>query len=253
MTYGIIGVGAIASAIVAGTSEGVESPPTILLSPRNASLAGELASRYHNVRVCSSNQEVIDGASTLILSLRPQDAPPVLHTLRFSADQFIISVMAGISIETLRPIVAPATSIARCIPLPSVAHRDGVTVILPPGGAAKALFDPLGGTIELENQETFDAFSAATATVAAHFEYLGTTSRWLAARGVAPDDAVRYVASVFIGLTPALRSGESFDRLAQDHTTPGGINELFAGHMRAHGVYALVDEGLDRVAKKISG
>lgn len=253
MTYGIIGVGAIASAIVAGMSDGVASPPAILLSPRNASLAAELASRFRNVRVCSSNQEVVDGASALVLCLRPQDAPPVLRTLRFSADQSIISVMAGISIEALRPLVAPATAIARCIPLPSVAQRDGVTVILPPGGAAKALFDPLGGTIELESQQLFDAFSAATATVAAHFEYLGTASRWLAARGVAPDDAVRYVASVFIGLTPALRSGESFERLARDHTTPGGINELFARHLRDHGVYDLVDEGLDRVARKISG
>lgn len=253
MTYGVIGVGAIATAIVSGMSDGIESPPTILLSPRNASLTAKLASRYRNVHVCASNQDVIDGASTVILCLRPQDAPPVLRTLRFAAEQSIISVMAGIPIETLRPLVAPAAAIARCIPLPSVAHRDGVTVILPPGGAAKALFDPLGGTIELESQQLFDAFSAATATVAAHFQYLDTTSNWLAAKGVSSEDAVRYIASVFIGLTSALRSGENFQRLAQDHTTPGGINELFVGHLRAHGVYGLVDEGLDRVAKKIAG
>lgn len=253
MTYGLIGVGAIASAIVAGMSDGAEAPPTILLSPRNASLAAELASRYRNVQVCASNQAVVDGASTLILCLRPQDAPPVLRTLRFSAEQSIVSVMAGISIETLHSLVAPATTIARCIPLPSVAHREGVTVILPRGGAAKALFDQLGGTIELESQQVFDAFSAATATVAAHFEYLDTISSWLAARGVSPNNAVRYVASLFIGLTPALRSGESFQRLAQDHTTPGGINELFVNHVRDHGVYRLVDEGLDKVSRKITG
>lgn len=252
MTYGVIGVGAIATAIVSGLSDGTDAPP-ILLSPRNASAAAELASRYRNVQVCADNQAVIDGASTLILCLRPQDAPPVLRTLRFASEQSIISVMAGISTEALHPLVAPATAIARCIPLPSVAHREGVTVILPPGGAARALFDQLGGTIELESQQLFDAFSAATATVAAHFEYLNSTSRWLAARGVSADDAVRYVASLFVGLTPALRSGESFEHLAQDHTTPGGINELFLGHLRRHGVYGLVDEGLDQVAKKISG
>lgn len=144
MTYGLIGVGAIATAIVSGMSDGAERPPTILLSSRNASRAAELASRYGNVQVCTSNQAVVDGASTLILCLRPQDAPAALRTLRFSTDQSIISVMAGISIDALRAIVAPATAIARCIPLPSVASREGVTVILPPGGAAKALFDQLG-------------------------------------------------------------------------------------------------------------
>lgn len=253
MTYGLIGVGTIASAIVSGMSDGAESPPRMLLSPRNASRVAELASRYRNVQVCASNQAVVDGASTLILCLRPQDAPEVLRTLRFSTEQSIISVMAGISIEALRPLVAPATAIARCIPLPSIAHRDGVTVILPPGGAAKALFDPLGGTIELESQQVFDAFSAATATVAAHFEYLGTISRWLAARGVSPDDAVRYVASMFIGLTPALRRGETFEQLAHEHATLGGSNELFLSHLRRHGVYGLVDGGLDQVSQKIAG
>lgn len=252
MTYGLIGVGKIASAIVSGVSEGTESPPTILLSPRNPSRAAELASRYRNVQVCATNQDVVDGASTVILCLRPQIAPEVLRTLRFSSKQSIVSVMAGISIEALRSLVAPATAIARCIPLPSVAHRDGVTVILPPGGAAKALFDQLGGTIELESQQLFDAFSAATATVAAHFEYLGTTSRWLAAKGVSSNDATRYVASLFIGLTPALRRDESFERLAQEHATLGGINELFLEHMRRSGVYGLVDEGLDRVSQKIA-
>lgn len=252
MTYGLIGVGAIATAIVSGISDGAETPPTILLSPRSASRAAELASRYGNVQVCPSNQAVVDGASILILCLRPQDASAALRTLRFSTEQSIISVMAGISIDALRAIVAPATAIARCIPLPSVASREGVTVILPPGGAAKALFDQLGGSIELESQQVFDAFSATTATVAAHFEYLDTISRWLAARDVSPNDAVRYIASVFIGLSPAMRSGESFQRLAQDHTTPGGINELFLDHLRQHDVYGLVDDGLQQVAQKIA-
>jgi pyrroline-5-carboxylate reductase len=234
-------------------SDGTVAPPTVLLSPRNASIAAELASRFGNVHVCTSNQAVVDGASTMILCLRPQDAPEVLRTLHFPTEQSIISVMAGISIEALRPLVAPATAIARCIPLPSVASREGVTVILPPGGAAKALFDPLGGTIELQSQQVFNAFSAATATVAAHFEYLDTISRWLAAKGVSPDDAVRYIASVFIGLTPTMRSGESFQRLAQDHTTPGGINELFLDHLRRHDVYRLVNDGLQQVSQKITG
>lgn len=37
MTYGIIGVGAIAAAIVTGLCEHVQDAPAIVLSPRNAS------------------------------------------------------------------------------------------------------------------------------------------------------------------------------------------------------------------------
>jgi hypothetical protein len=54
--------------------------------------------------------------------------------------QAIVSMMAGISIETLQQLVAPAQSIARAIPLPAVAAREGATPIFPPIEAAKTLW-----------------------------------------------------------------------------------------------------------------
>jgi pyrroline-5-carboxylate reductase len=252
MTFGIIGVGAIGASIVAGLSEANEVPPSILLSPRNAQVSARLASRYPNVTACADNQTVMEGATTLILCLRPQDAPAVLRTLHFSARQSIVSVMAGISIEKLRLLVAPATAIARSIPLPAVARREGLTPILPPGGEAKALFDRLGGTIELEDVQVFDAISASTATIAAHFAYLSAISTWLAQHGVSPDQAAAYVAAMFAGLTPALQGGERFDRLAHDHATRGGINELFLAHLTRSGVFESVDQGLHKVFQRLA-
>jgi pyrroline-5-carboxylate reductase len=253
MTYGIVGVGAIAASIVTGLSEAVEHPPTILLSPRNAEVSARLASLYPNVRISPDNQAVVDAASTVILSLRPQDAPTVLPTLRFSAGQAIVSVMAATSIEALAPLVAPATAIGRAIPLPSVAQRQCLTPILPPGGEARMLFERLGGVIELEDARVFDAIAASTATVAAHFAYLGAVSAWLAAHGVPSGKADNYVAGIFAGLTPALRSGEGFDHLARDHATRGGLNEMFLDHLTGDGLLRSVERGLDRVLRRVSG
>ena len=101
MTYGIVGVGAIAAAIVTGLCEQVRDAPAIVLSPRNASRAADLASRFPTVRVARSNQEVIDGSSVLLLCIRPQDARSVLSGLKFSSQQPIVSMLAGISIEAL--------------------------------------------------------------------------------------------------------------------------------------------------------
>lgn len=251
MAYGIIGVGAIGASIVSGLSEAVEAPPSILLSPRNSQISARLASRYPNVSVCPDNQAVVEGASTLILSLRPQDAPAVLRTLHFSAQQSIVSVMAGISIEALGRFVAPATAIARGIPLPAVARCEGLTPILPPGGAAKALFERLGGTIELQDARVFDAISASTATIASHFAYLAAISNWLARNGLSRDEAARYVAYMFAGLAPVLQDGGSFDRLAQDHATRGGTNELFLGHLTDSGLFDSVEQGLNQVLQRL--
>ena len=131
MTYGIIGVGAIAAAIVTGLCEHAADAPAIVLSPRNAGRAADLASRFPTVRVAQSNQDVIDGSSVLLLCLRPQEARSVLPGLSFREQQAIVSMMAGISIEALRELVAPAQSIARAIPLPAVAAREGATPIFP--------------------------------------------------------------------------------------------------------------------------
>ncbi|WP_412538392.1 hypothetical protein R8Z50_21370 [Longispora sp. K20-0274] len=59
---GFVGTGALTAAIVAGLSEGVAEPPTILLSPRGRATGLDLAARYPNARVCASNQDVVSDA-----------------------------------------------------------------------------------------------------------------------------------------------------------------------------------------------
>ncbi len=216
MTYGIIGVGAIANAIVTGLCERRDDAPPILLSPRNAASAADLAARFETLRVASGNPAVVDGSSVLILCLRPQVASSVLQALRFSGHQAVVSVMAGTPLEALRELVAPVQSIARAIPMPSVATRDGTTPIYPATAAAKTLFDRLGTAIAMPTEDLFEAMSASTATVAAHFAYLNAISQWLTARGIPEASARRQVASVFAELAVKLRGQEpDFEELAR--------------------------------------
>src|SRR4051794_3683002 len=132
MDYGVLGVGAIAAAIVTGLCDDEAEAPSVLLSPRGAGVAAELAERFETVTVAADNQAVVDGASVVILCLRPQEAREGLGGLRFPGGQVVISAMAGVSVEELLRLVAPATDVARTIPLPSVATRAGIPPIPPP-------------------------------------------------------------------------------------------------------------------------
>src|SRR5262245_436030 len=127
----MVGVGAIATAIVTGLCEHTQDAPPIVLSPRNAGRAADLAARFPTVRVGKSNQDVIDQSSVLLICLRPQEARSELPGLQFSGEQPVVSMMAGITIAALRELVAPAHDVARAIPLPSVAAREGATPIFP--------------------------------------------------------------------------------------------------------------------------
>ena len=253
MTYGIVGVGAIATAIVTGLCEHVQNAPRIVLSPRNAERVSDLAARFPSVRVARDNQEVLEQSSVVLLCIRPQDARSVLPGLKFSARHAIVSAMAGIQIAALRELVAPAQDIARVIPLPSVATREGATPIYPSTQAAKALFDRLGTAIEIPHETAFEATSASTATIAAHFAYLNAICRWLIAQGVSQAAARQQVAATFAGLASQLRGHVSdFAELARDHATAGGTNEQFLGVLEQARVFDAVDDGLNRVLDRLA-
>lgn len=251
--FGVVGVGAIAAAIVEGLSADPASAPRILLSPRGAAMAARLAGRFANAEIAADNQAVVDGAASVILAVRPQDADAVIAPLRFGADQAVVSVMAGVSLDRLRRMVAPASRIGRSIPLPAVARRQGNTPVFPPDAEVGALFRRLGTAVELADEAALEAFSAASGTVAAHFAYLDAVARWMTVQGVPAPAARGYVASVFQGLSPELTGEPDFLDLAAHHATPGGINEGFRAHLEASGLPDAVAGGLDRILARLTG
>jgi pyrroline-5-carboxylate reductase len=220
--------------------------------PRNPGIAAGLVRRFATVNVAADNQAVVDGAPVVIVCVRPQVAQTVLAELRFPADRVVISAMAGVPVKTLQRLVAPATDVARVIPLPSVARRHSITAVHPPNAAAAALFDRLGKTVEVADVKAFEAFSASTATIAAHFAYLSTIAAWLESQEIPALAATRYVASLFAGLAEATRSGERFEQLAREHATSGGINEQFLNGLEQGGTFEHISLGLQRVLDRLN-
>lgn len=252
-TYGILGVGAIATAIVTGLCEGVTAPPPVVLSPRNAERAASLAASLPSVRVATGNQAVVDASDVVVVCLLPADAADVLAGLNFRADQAVVSAVAGLPVAHLAELVAPAHDVARSIPLPDVATRESMTPVHPATPAVTGLFDRLGGSVVVDDETAYESVAAASATVAAHFRYLGTIADWLAGRGIPRAEARRYVAHTFAALSDELRSADAdFAALARAYTTAGGLNEQFVRDLDEAGVYDEVRAGLDAVLARIA-
>ncbi len=251
-TYGILGVGAIATAIVKGLCEGVAEPPQVVLSPRNAERAAGLAATLPSVRVATSNQAVVESSDVVVVCLLPTDAMEVLAGLSFRADQGVVSAVAGLPIDQVAELVAPATDVSRSIPLPAVATRESVTPVHPASQVVTGLFDRLGESLVIDDETAYESLAAASATVAAHFRYLGTIADWLSSHSVSASEARRYVGSTFAALSDELETPEAdFAALAQAHTTPGGLNEQFAQQLHQAGVYDEVRAGLDGLLRRI--
>jgi pyrroline-5-carboxylate reductase len=252
-TYGVLGVGSIAAAIVTGLCDGVSEPPEVVLSPRNAERAAALAARFPSVRVAADNQAVVDAADVVVVCLLPTDAAEILAGLAFRPDHAVLSAVAELHLAGLAQAVAPATDVALVTPLPAVATRSGATPVHPGTTAATGLFDRLGGSLVLDDEVAYESIGAASATVAAYFRYLGTIAGWLQDRGIPGDEARRYVADTFAALAGELSTPRAdFDALAAAHATPGGLNEQLARDLAEAGVYDAVRTGLDRVLARIA-
>jgi len=223
---GIIGVGEIGRAVVAGLRNGDGPGPEVFLSPRGARAAAELAAQYEGVHVCADNQEVVDRAELVIVAVRRENRHDALAGLRVDDDRVVVSVMAGISNDEVRGLLGTKAALVRAIPLPTVRERSCVTVTYPEHPAVSGLFEELGGVLPVADEAAFDVFSALTATVTTHYAYLTTLASWAAAQGIAPDDADRYLRDLFQGVGRSLADEtRTLDRLAADHETPGGSNE----------------------------
>lgn len=249
--YGFLGAGELTAAIVTGLSADVADPPAVVVSPRGREIAATLVARFPNVRVAGSNQEVLDSAPVVVLAVRPQVAAEALAPLEFHDAHLVVSALAGVRLAELEPMVGPAR-VVRSIPLPQAAARQSLTAIHPDHAEARALFERVGKVVVPQAESTLEAFSAATATFAAHLDHLTTIATWMTSQGVAEDAATEYVRHIFgqLGRSLSEHTGPLAE-LTGKHMTPGGINEQFLGDLRTADVPGTVGNALDRVLDRL--
>ena len=253
MKLGFIGTGAITSAVVTGLNSVTEISVSVLLSPRNESVAACLASRYPDVHVAADNQAVLDDCDTIMLAVRPQVAREVLSELQFRPGHHVVSLITTISREEIVTLTAPAKQVTKAVPIPMIAHGQGATLICPSDPDVAAIFGRLGKVIEVDNSGEFDALSVATATFATYFKYLDTIHKWLKDHGVADSKAHDYIAALFkaLGNAPEKAPDAGFMCLSEDYATRGGLNEQILRELSALHLFDAFKECLDGVHRRI--
>lgn len=251
-SLGFVGTGTISAAIIEGlVAAGLDTP--ILVSPRNADIAADLAARFATVEIAKDNQAVLDGSDLVVLAVRPQIAAEVLAELRFRPDHRVLSLIATVSLDWLGQATAPAAKVTRAVPLPPVARRQGPTAVFPADPLVCALFDALGTAIALDDEAAFDVFSAATAIMGSYFAFAHTITAWMEDEGVGPDKAHAFMAQMLEGLgsAPKASPGRSFAELSDEHQTKGGINEQIHRAVTEKGVMTNLDAALDGVLARL--
>lgn len=128
-----VGAGSMAEAILRGLTEQQKADPKLiaLLNHQNVSRLADLHDRY-GVNTASdpeSRSEFIRNADILVLAMKPKDAAAALHEISalLHSKQLLISVIAGLSIQTIATILNRHIPIVRTMPNTSSTIGLGAT------------------------------------------------------------------------------------------------------------------------------
>ncbi len=246
-SIGFIGTGSLAAYFVEGLCrEG--SAWKLMVSPRNAEKAKNLRRRF-GVTI-AGNQEIVDQADLVVVSLLPQQAAGVLRELRFRPRQTVLSVMSGVSVSMLGKLVAPADAAVSMMPGLANAYNVGPSVLHPDCKAARDMLEKLGPVHVYPSEAAFRVASVMGAFSGMATLMMWDAMKWFEARGLDKRDARLLVAEILKGnATSLLKAPLSMEELAQGFVTPGGITEQGRKILdRGGSLEQALDSVLDRVS-----
>jgi pyrroline-5-carboxylate reductase len=239
MRLGVIGTGTIASAVVRAIAGDGHA---ITVSERSATLSAALAREFANVAV-AANQAVLDASDVVFLGLMADAAPEVLGALTFRPDQRVISIIAGVTLDEVAALVAPAKAEAVMIPFPGIAQGGSPVLVRGDAALVTAIFGSANTIFTLDGDADLDAYMCAQAVLSPAVAMVAGAADWLGER---VEDA-RQAEGFLRLLVGSSLTGSQCAPLLAALDTPGGFNQRLRQHMERGGIDDALTDGLNRL------
>ena len=230
---GFIGMGNMGQAILAGLiSSGTVEAGDIYVNNRSPGKAQKVVEKY-GCHLTKTPEELVEQSDVVILGTKPQDLLSMLEPLKnaFTADQVVMSLAAGIGIDTLRKYIFDAAIVRIITNTPILVCRGSIGFHLSKPDIVieklvKRLFSPLGFVIALEEGDPLSAMTVASAAGTGFiFEIMQYWQEWVVEHGVSEEEARKIVVETFLG-TAQLAERErdqSFENLTTKVASKKGV------------------------------
>ena len=222
-TYGFIGAGNMAGAIVDGLIASGHSGGTTVWSAHDS--ASALAART-GVRLAPSAEELVGTSDVVILAVKPHVIPVVLAPLQdalAARKPLVVSIAAGLTTTRLESLLPDGTRVVRAMPNMAAAIRESMTALTAGAAAsekdlelAASLMSRVGRTMVLD-EKNFSAFTAlAGSSPAFIFTFIEALARGGVDAGLPKARAVEIVTQALLGSASMVR--REAERRAEDGT-----------------------------------
>lgn len=230
-TFGCIGCGNMGSAILGG-----------LESQKNISLIGYDPSGNVPCTACDSNIELARQADFILLAVKPDSVETVLEDIQpaLTKDKVIISIAAGVSMETLKKHSGEKCPVIRCMPNTPAMVGEGIfafcfedpSLTEMQQTAVQTMFKQLGQVMVLPESK-FNAFTAIAGCGPAYVLYfIEAVTEAAVSVGFHRNDATEMAINLFKGTTKlADESDHHISVLREMVCSPAGVTIAAVNHM----------------------
>ena len=226
----MVGAGHMGGALIAGWRRaGVLAPADLML--RDPHPGAEARRAAADGAALNGPDEPLAAAAAVILAVKPQVWRPIAAAVSqwLAPDVVVISIMAGVPAADLSEVF-PGRPIVRVMPTTAAAVNKGAASLwsADPRGreVARALFAPLGVTVDLDDEALMHVATAASGSAPAYvYALVEALEAAGAAAGLSAEAARALSRSALVGAAALLEQGEAAGDLRRQVTSPGGTTE----------------------------
>lgn len=208
LKLGFLGAGNLAQIMMASLLDAkLVKAAQLVASNRTPGKLQKLESLY-GISIMPTNEELIDASDVVIVAVKPQDLFDAVEPLasQFSPDQIVVSLAAGVPLNSLQKILPTVSNLVRVMPnTPSQIHRGVIGYCLSPeaddiASLIERLLEPLGYVVAVEEGMQFDALTVAAASGTGFvYEFMTYWREWLEEHDFDSDTAARITLETFLG------------------------------------------------------
>ena len=253
-----IGAGNMAGSLVRGLVHAGHDPACIRVADPIESQLENFASL--GVPTFTDNNAALSGADVVVLAVKPQIASSVVSALtQLQTAQLLVSIAAGITIDSLTAWTSADQAIVRCMPNTPALLGAGMSALFAnqhcsdsQRQSAEQVLRAAGDTIWVSEEEALDAVTAVSGSGPAYF-FLLMEAMVAAGENLGLDHATATRLTLQTAYGAALMARDSEDSpavLRQNVTSPGGTTAAALQVMQERGLPGIVEDALQAAAQR---
>lgn len=205
---GFIGTGNMGQAIIRALVNTNKIPPERIFATNRTQGKLQKLVEQMGIRALVNNEELLENCDVVIISVKPQDFISGIEPISsaFGPNHTVISLMAGISLRTLKKAMPNVKNLIRAMPnTAALINKSVVGYCLAASakgmeGVAEDLLSALGTVVQVEEGEEFEALTVSCSSgIGFVFELMIYWQEWLEEHGFEAEIARRMTVSTFLG------------------------------------------------------